>query len=64
MVRRPMMFGELQKYVASCDWDERETRDAVVAVAQRLAAADCSSYASRRTATLTTSRLRISGMKP
>ena len=41
-VRRPMMFGEQQKYVSSSDWDERETRDAVVAVAQRLAAADCS----------------------
>ncbi len=42
VVRRPMQFGALAKYVSSSDWRDDETRDAVLSVVTRLAAPDCS----------------------
>ena len=42
VIRRPMKFGDLQKYVASSDWGEADARDAVLSVVLRLAAPDCS----------------------
>jgi hypothetical protein len=42
VIRRPMRFGDLVRYVESSGWNEPDTRDAVLGVVLRLAAADCS----------------------
>jgi hypothetical protein len=42
VVRRPLQFGALAKYVSSSDWREDETKEAVLSVVTRLAAPDCS----------------------
>ena len=42
LVRRPMKFGELGKYVSSSDWNNEEASAAVLSVVTRMAAPDCS----------------------
>ncbi len=42
VARRPMKFGELEKYVSSSDWNGEEAGTAVLSVVTRLAAPDCS----------------------